>query len=86
MAAVIAFANGDAAWVEEGEGCVEGGEAGGVGDCFSIKEGREDGFEAGWIWAGDSRVDVVCGIDVGLHGKSEDKRCMIRELTMPLTM
>lgn len=36
VAAVVAFADGDAAGVEKGEGCVEGGEAGGVGDCFSI--------------------------------------------------
>jgi hypothetical protein len=36
MAAVVAFADGDAAGVEEGKGCVEGGEAGRVGDCFSV--------------------------------------------------
>lgn len=47
MAAVVALADGDAAWVEEGESCVEGRETGGVGDCFSVQEGGEDRFEAG---------------------------------------
>jgi hypothetical protein len=61
------------AGVEEGEGCVEGGEAGGVGDCFSVEEGCEDCFEAGWVWAGGAGVDVFCGIGAELHGKSEEK-------------
>lgn len=41
MAAVVAAANGDAARVEEDEEGVEGGEAGGVGQCGSAEEGGE---------------------------------------------
>lgn len=69
VAAVVAFADGDPAGVEEGECCVEGGETGGVGDCFAVEEGGEDGFEAGWVGAGEARIDVVGGIDVTLYDK-----------------
>jgi hypothetical protein len=47
---MVAFADGDAAGIEEGEGCVEGGEAGGVADGVPFEEGGEDCFEAGWVW------------------------------------
>lgn len=66
VAAVVAVADGDPAGIEEGEGCVEGRETGGVGDCFAVEEGGEDGFEAGRVGAGETRIDVVGGIDAGL--------------------
>lgn len=86
VAAMVAFADGDAAGVKEGEGCVEGGETGGVGDCFAVEEGGEDGFEAGWVGAGEARIDVVGGIDVGLYDMSQDGRREIRQRTVALTM
>lgn len=59
VAAVVAFTDDDALWVEENEEGVEGGEAGGVGDYGAIEEAREDCFVAGGVGVGKARVDVA---------------------------
>lgn len=63
MGAVVAVADGDAAWVEEYEGGVEGGEARAVGDHVPVEEGLEDCFEAGVVWV------CVAGVDMGGCGE-----------------
>ena len=66
--AVVAVADGDALGVEQDEGGVQGGEAGGVGQGVGVEEGGEEGFEPGGVGCGFARVDVfVEGVDlVGL--------------------
>lgn len=57
VAAVVAVRDGDAARVEEGERCVQGGEAGCIGQGVCVQEGGEDGFEAGLGWGCEAGVD-----------------------------
>lgn len=71
MAAVIAVSDGNAAGIEEGEGCVEGGEARGITDRVAIEEGSEYGFEAGRVGRRETGVDVGGWIEVGLHEDCE---------------
>lgn len=56
--AVVAVADGDAFGVEQDEGGVQGGEAGGVGEGRAVEEGAEEGFEAGGVGRGVAGVDV----------------------------
>ena len=44
VAAMVAFANGDALGIQEDECCVKGGEAGGVGESGAFEQGPEDCF------------------------------------------
>lgn len=49
MATVIAFADGNAARVEEDEKRVEGGKAGAVGQCWTVENAGQDCFEASGV-------------------------------------
>lgn len=67
MTAVIAFADGDTAGIEQGQGCMEGGEAGRVTNGGTIEEGRENSFEASRVRRRGTGVDVGSGIKPALH-------------------
>ena len=63
VGAVVAVADGDAAWVDEGVGGESGAEAGGVGQGWGSEDGGEEGLEAG---RGRGRLT---GVDVGVRGE-----------------
>lgn len=56
---MISWADGDAFGIQEDEKRVEGGEAGGVGYCWTADERREEEFETGGAVVGFAGVDVV---------------------------
>lgn len=63
MAAVVPFANRDAAGVQQDQGCVKGCETGGVAHGLSTDESGEYGFEAGCVGGEFAGVDVVVAVE-----------------------
>ena len=59
VAAVVTLAYADVLGVCGDEESVEGREAGRVGYGWAFENGAEDCFEAGCVWCGVSRVDMV---------------------------
>lgn len=66
MAAMVPFANRDAAGVEQDQSGVEGCETGGVAHGLSTDESGEDGFKAGCIGGEFTGVDVVVSVKLVL--------------------